>query len=345
MEISPVSPAISRERYQPRDAAVDNRGDSSDLIDFIRQGPPTAASSHRIPRHVAPFRSTMDSDQLNGAVGGMAVDATIPEIRYSQGSTNMTEHSMPSMQSSINSNSALLKKGAPGLNAGFDDDTPMPKRKQRRVRDPYAIDLSDEDDADEGFAETPRPPARKEESLAEFLRNYEPPPEPPSEPPRMPRKKSSAPSLIGRLTRNGNRDGRDHNSSSSPGTNTSTKQDALSPRSRAAAGGGYIPIQVNMPPGYDMYGLADNNQSSRLHKTSAASSAGRVPMKKFEPREAIVNRSQTSDLAAFLRDSAPPDTSSRGPPRRASASWNPSRQDDGNGLAKMFGRKKKAGAT
>ncbi|PHH71217.1 hypothetical protein CDD83_5242 [Cordyceps sp. RAO-2017] len=91
--------SMNRGRYQPREAAVDTKVDSSDLIDFIRQGPPIAASNHRIPRHVAPFRSTMDSDQMSGAGGGMAVDATIPEIRYSQGSTNFTDNSMPSMQS------------------------------------------------------------------------------------------------------------------------------------------------------------------------------------------------------------------------------------------------------
>lgn len=347
MDFPPVLPALGRERYQPRDAAVDNRGDSSDLIDFIRQGPPIAASSHRIPRHVAPFRSTMDSDQLTGAVGGMAVDATIPEIRYSQGSTNMTENSMPSIQSSINSNSALLHNtGAPGPIAGFDDEAPMPKRKQRRVRDPYAIDLSDEEDEDEGFAETPRPPARKEESLAEFLRNYEPPPEPPSEPPRAPRKKSSAPSLIGRFTRSGNRENKDSNGPSGPARNVPPKPDSPAFSSRATGKGGYIPIQVNMPPGYDKYGSTDNSQISRSRMASTTPSAGRVPMKKFEPRDAVVSKSQTSDLAAFLRDSAPPpDLAPRGPARRASTSRNLSRQDDGNGISKMFGRKKKASAT
>ena len=38
-------------------------GNSSELIDFIRNGPAEAGSS-RIPRNVAPFRTTMDSDEL-----------------------------------------------------------------------------------------------------------------------------------------------------------------------------------------------------------------------------------------------------------------------------------------
>lgn len=170
-----VSTNSNRGRYQPREAAID-KGDNSDLIDFIRQGPPVVgASTHRIPRHVAPFRNTMDSDQMTGANGGRAVDATIPEIRHSQASTNVTENSMPSMQSSINSSSALLKKNNGGgmPSKMFDEDDMMPQRKQRRVRDPYALDFSDEEDDDELFGTTPKPPVKKEESLAEFLANYE----------------------------------------------------------------------------------------------------------------------------------------------------------------------------
>ncbi|RAL64078.1 hypothetical protein DID88_003266 [Monilinia fructigena] len=57
-----------------------------------------------------------------------------------------------------------------------DDEGTMPQRKTRRVRDPYAIDLSDEEDDD---LEPPsRPAPIKEESLADFLRNVPPPPSP-----------------------------------------------------------------------------------------------------------------------------------------------------------------------
>lgn len=333
---TPTSPTNSstdsrRGRFQPRDAAVDSKADNSDLIDFIRQGPPIAASGHRIPRHVAPFRTTMDSDQMSGAVGGKAVDATIPEIRYSQASTNMTDNSMPSMQSSTNSSSALIKnKGpAPGAAHVFDDDGVMPQRKQRRVRDPYAMDFSDDEgDEDEAMVETPRLPVKKEESLAEFLRNYDPPPEPPSSPPRPPKKKASAPSLIGRFTR-GNRD---------------AKEPAVAPdgplRSSSSRGGrgGYIPLQVNVPASPDRWVPADVGGD---RPRPAATTSGRVPMKKYEPREAVsTSRSGTADLAAFLRDSAPPDSAVAGPAARP-----PSRHDEGGGgggIAKMFGRRKKS---
>lgn len=318
----PLSTTGNRGRYQPRDAAVDTRADNSDLIDFIRQGPPIAASNHRIPRHVAPFRSTIDSDQMVGAVGDKAVDATLPEIRYSQGSANLTDISMPSMHSSINSSSALLKnKGAATSGkTALDDEGPMPKRKQRRVRDLYAIDVSDEELDDEGVVAIPKPPP-KEESLAEFLHNYEPPPEPAPSPARLPRKKASAPSLIGRFTRSGSKDAANSPASSAKGV-VGARQESRSLNSRGSGKGGYIPLQVNMPPGYDMYGPIDGAAAARSHAASstatglpsggrlgvapAASSGPRVPMKKFEPREAIIDRRQTSDLAAFLRDSAPP---------------------------------------
>ncbi|PHH78717.1 hypothetical protein CDD80_6352 [Ophiocordyceps camponoti-rufipedis] len=334
LDSHPVS--VSRNRQQPREPVVDNRTDSSDLIDFIRQGPPILASNvPRIPRHVAPFRSAMESDQLNNG-GGMAVDATIPEIRYSQASTNLTDNSMPSMQSSINSNSALLMKAAPAPSLAFDDEAPMPVRKQRRVRDPYAIDFSDEDE-DDCDVGTLKPPLKKEESLAEFLRNYEPPPEPESQPAaRMPKKKASAPSLIGRLTRRESRD-----MSGPTRTAPMSKQDSRSLNSRAGGKGGYIPIQVNMPPGYDKYGPVDG--LAGMPRVSSTPSAARVPMKRFEPREAAGSKTQTGDLAAFLRDSAPPD-GGRVSAVRSASGRTPTRADDGSGLTKMFGRKKKVGA-
>ncbi|QUC20301.1 uncharacterized protein UV8b_04542 [Ustilaginoidea virens] len=327
--------SFSRSRYQPRGAAVDSSVDNSDLIDFIRQGPPIAASSHRIPRHVAPFRNTMDSDQLSGA-GGKAVDATLPDMRSSLASTNVTESSRPSIQSSVNSKSALLRSRTSSAVPShlFDgDDMAMPKRKTRRVRDPYAIDLSDEEDADGDEAcalGTPKSPARKEESLAEFLRNCEPPLEPASPHPLsgLPRKKSSAPSLVSRLTR------------SSRGRESPPFGKAADAKSINSCGGsntrGYIPIQVNMPAGSDAHAPAGHSQAAR---PMAPPSRPKVPMRKYEPREAVVKRSQTDDLADFLRDSAPP-PAGRFP---AAADPAPARTEggSGSGMSRVFGRRKK----
>ncbi|TWU76915.1 hypothetical protein ED733_006861 [Metarhizium rileyi] len=332
--------SVTRSRYQPRDATVDSRTDNSDLIDFIRQGPPIAASNHRIPRHVAPFRTTMDSDQMSGAIGGKAVDANIPDICSSRASTNVTEGSMPSIQSSVNSKSALIKNKAPANpNNIFDDDDTMPKRKTRRVRDPYAIDLSDEEeemDESDHVLNTPKlPTTKKEESLAEFLRNYEPPPEPVSvTTPQVPRKKASAPSLMGRFARGGKDKEKEKDSPWIKGV------PEVRSVSRASTGRGYIPIQVNMPSSvYDKSGPGNGQIGADWARGTSmiASRTSSVPMKKFEPREAASRRSETADLAAFLRDSSPPPSNSP-----MTIDRRPSQQEDSGGFARMFGRRKKS---
>ncbi|KAJ4311186.1 hypothetical protein N0V84_010580 [Fusarium piperis] len=317
-----ISSASNRNRYMPRDAVAEARSGNSDLIDFIRQGPP-GANRNRIPHNIAPFR---DSEDMSGAVGGRAIDANIPDIRYSQASTHGTDTSMPSIHSSVNSSTALLKnKGAPApASKMFDDEDMMPKRKTRRVKDPYALDFSDEDEDD--FITTPKPPVKKEESLADFLRNYEPPPEPITPPisSKVPKKKASAPSLIGRFTR---RDSSQSSAAPAPTLGNDTR--SLNSRSGFK---GYIPIQVNIPPGYDKYGPIDSG-SSRPSQPASSSSSGRVPMKRFEPRDAVSNVSRTSDLAAFLRTSEPPpEPVITGPPPK---------EESSSSLSKMFGRRKK----
>lgn len=319
-----VSSASNRNRNMPRDAVVESRSGSSDLIDFIRQGPP-GANSNRIPHNIAPW----DTAGAEEPAGGKAVDANIPDIRYSQASTHGTESSMPSIHSSINSNTALLKnKGQPAPTSKmFDEDDMMPKRKTRRVKDPYAIDFSDDED-DEVLLATPKPPAKKEESLAEFLMNYEPPPEPVTTPisQKIPKKKASAPSLIGRFTRK-----ESNHSNTAPASPQGNDTRSLSSR---AGFRNYIPIQVNVPSGYDKYGMPTGENSSRPSQpASSASSGRRVPMKKFEPRDAVSNVSRTSDLAAFLRTSEPPPEPVMAPP--------PPKEESSSSLSKMFSRRKK----
>lgn len=332
MDSSKASTFSNRPRYQARDAAVDYKDDNSDLIDFIRRGPPNTNSNPRIPRTVAPFRSTMDSDLMSGAVGGRAVDASIPNVRYSGASTNITD-------SSMGSGAGLIKKGsAPpkGNMFGMPDGMPngMPKRKTRRVRDPYAIDLSDEDEEFDdiispiGGPVTRRPPPPKEESLMDFLNSVPPPsdhrpvpfniPQARAAQPPAPKKKASAPSLISRFTRHNSISG-NHNSrnlQSSSGTHSSSNSifDARSIASRAGSAfsgrnRNHIPIQVNVASGYDKYGtpiggVAPPPTSNPIRP--AAASSGRVPMKKFEPREAAsVPSRATQDLADFFRNSGP----------------------------------------
>lgn len=355
--------SVSRARLQARDATVDNSNDNSDLIDFIRRGPPNAGNP-RIPRTVAPFRTTMDSDQLTGAVGGRAMDASLPDIhdtRTSQASTNATELSAPSIQSSVNSQSALLGRmqGTPQTSSPFDDSDMMPTRKQRRVRDPYAIDFSDEEEDDDFDLEQPTTMRRaqpKEESLIDFLRNA-PPPAPsnpvslnlprtssmPVQPAPAPKKKASAPSLMARFRQNSS-------SSASAGMRAPTSARSLSSRTgppapppSVSASKGYIPIQVNIPTGGDLYPTYPSYGSTSVTppvpsvpSNLASRPSGRVPMKKFEPRDAVSVPSRgTSDLADFLRSSAPPPTINPAPYAAEPVETSGSR---------LFGRRKKSSA-
>jgi hypothetical protein len=172
-------------RYVPRDAQVSNSATTSALADFIREGPPRAAGDHRIPRTVAPFRTTRDSDDLNGLA---STDKDQPG-RSSAASTQNSSTVSQSVQSSTSSHTALLErsrktKPGPSTNgtrtgtstvSSQSQPSPkdaVPKRKQRRVRDPYAIEDSDDDLVEVATLK----PKRDEESLIDFLRNTAPQP-------------------------------------------------------------------------------------------------------------------------------------------------------------------------
>jgi hypothetical protein len=178
-------------RYVPRDAQVSNSATTSALADFIREGPPRAAGDHRIPRTVAPFRTTRDSDDLNGLVStdkdqpGRSSEASTQ--KSSAASTQNSSTVSQLAQSSTSSHTALLdrsKRTKPGpgtngmrtgtvtisLSQSTAKDT-TPKRKQRRVRDPYGIEDSDDDQVE---VATLKP--KREESLIDFLRNTAPQP-------------------------------------------------------------------------------------------------------------------------------------------------------------------------
>ncbi|KAJ5640653.1 hypothetical protein N7528_000278 [Penicillium herquei] len=182
---SPKSPARSsmsstasranpnRPKLQAR--AAETRGsETSDLIDFIRQGPPEYGA-HRIPRTVAPFRNTIDSDDLpfdspqNGSLNSNRGDSA----------PNKSLTSIGSRTGLLDSATRPGQVKATASNSRATDEDPRPMRKQRRVRDPYAIDDSDDDDLLEEMINAK--PARQEESLLDFLRS-EPPPDFDSQP-------------------------------------------------------------------------------------------------------------------------------------------------------------------
>lgn len=292
-------------KLQARDATV-GKDSITDLIDFVRAGP-DEAGSHRIPRTVAPFRSTMDSDQMSHFAGGKAIDASLPDARYSQASTQAsTNHSSVTSQTGLLNNFNKTNKPMPATLNFDDDEDMMPKRKTRRVRDPYAIDSSDEEDDD---LEPPsRPAPIKEESLADFLRNVPPLPSPKmtsvfAEGSKPPKKKAS---FSSRFTRSGS---------------TSQVQPPKSSNSATSR----TPATKNTPFAHE-------------HTQQPETSRSNVVRKAYESREPapLKSRSQTSDLADFLRTSEPPPSIEPKPFVHA--------KEETTFASRFFGRRKKSTA-
>ncbi|KAI2795039.1 hypothetical protein POX_a01642 [Penicillium oxalicum] len=169
----------NRPRLQARPAETGG-SQTSDLIDFIREGPPLPGA-HRIPRTVAPFRNTIDSDDLH-------FDHSQEKDRGSSFASTQDDSTPNKSLTSLGSRTGLLEsnnrandqtKDTPSSFAMQDDDRPVPVRKQKRIPgqapDPYAIDDDDDDEYLEELLNE-KPPKRQEESLLDFLRS-EPPPD------------------------------------------------------------------------------------------------------------------------------------------------------------------------
>ncbi|KAI6851532.1 hypothetical protein KC366_g1697 [Hortaea werneckii] len=196
--VPPMPTKASRTNMQAR-AATGAGGSNADLIDFIRSGP-EEEGQRRISRSVAPFRSTMDSDQFNEMgfqsasrpdlkldTGGNDASGSISS-RSHRGSTGRPPSSgMNTRAGAMLAANADGTKSTPydgrsqsrtGRSNGAapalptDEGGAMPARKQHRNKDPYAIDYSDEDE--DLLTALPKN-NRQEESLADFLRNNEPP--------------------------------------------------------------------------------------------------------------------------------------------------------------------------
>ncbi|OQO06124.1 hypothetical protein B0A48_08712 [Cryoendolithus antarcticus] len=203
--IPPVPPMPAGSTRPSREArgATGVSSSNNDLINFLRDGPDGKNGDHRISRTVAPFRNTMDSDQLredfhtghagystlNTAVGNVNGDGPksagsvkSPAVSYGSAppppaakmngagsyATPAAAHPAHSGQPSRLSEGNLL--AAPGKPPGGDFE-----KKRYRNKDPYAIDMDSDEDNDDLLTALPPTRGRQEESLADFLRNTEPP--------------------------------------------------------------------------------------------------------------------------------------------------------------------------
>ncbi|KAK0252017.1 hypothetical protein B0A54_08429 [Friedmanniomyces endolithicus] len=191
--VPPVPPVPQKRRssMQPRVGSSATNG-NPELIDFIRSGP-TEDGERRVSRAAAPLRSTMDSDQLqpmgdrfnNGRSQGLKLDTAVgptqgPPSARSQRSNRQTPSRTSLRSSMVNGSVAQTvhpaHSGEPQRLAMNQTKSPAADlgggRRQYRNKDPYAIDM--EDDDQDLLTALPKN-SRQEESLVDFLNNNEPP--------------------------------------------------------------------------------------------------------------------------------------------------------------------------
>ncbi|PYH90992.1 hypothetical protein BO71DRAFT_333209 [Aspergillus ellipticus CBS 707.79] len=307
--LSISSSTHSGPRLEARSPLTPKGDQTSDLIDFIREGPPTAGA-HRIPRTVAPFRDTMDSDEFQDDEPNLpGQDA--PSVASTQDSMAKSLTSVGSRTGLLesagrtNTPSALGREPIKPVAVNASDDI-RPPRTRRRVPDPYAIDMDDDDEELEALFEAPKP-KREEESLMDFLRNVPPPPEIPASSPPPPIVNSrrgsagglSASAMKARLRRN-------TTSEKAPSAKPS-KSSLRQPSENQATVTSNYSVKVGM----------DRNGTTG----AGASGAGATPRRQTD----------TSALADFLRNTGPPEPPVTKPP--------PSKKD--SGFARLFVRRKK----
>ena len=286
--------ARPRVNMEPRSPAGLSTG-NDDLIDFIRQGPPNGPEGQpRIPRNVAPFRTTVDSDQFDNMLGG---HANVESAYGSKASTLDSQHSIQTSNSrtgliaSPNKVQPAYSNTPQNLSGSMTSSSePVITRTRRRIKDPYAIDLSDEDDEDDEDEDqlTALPPSSKQstmtkpsaprqESLMDFL-NDEPPPSVSSSSKPQPFMLSQETIAAAKARANS--------------SNSSLSSSATATRSNGAA----------PPMGFPSSGGSERVQA---HKPRVATRAPVV-------QDVRSSRTATSDLADFLRNSGP--TEPVGPP-------------------------------
>ncbi|KAF2193720.1 hypothetical protein K469DRAFT_550471 [Zopfia rhizophila CBS 207.26] len=271
--------ARPRIHMEPRSPAGQRSG-NDELIDFIRQGPPGSNNGqHRIPRTVAPFRTTVDSDQFDR----MLDDHGNVESAYS---SQMSTNSKQSTHTDTNSRTGLLpapnvvqpaySNTPQSLTGSLSASEPQIQRTRRRVKDPYAIDSDDEDE--DLLTALPKSSRRQEESLADFLNNFEPPP-------------GNEPKPI--LT-----NGALAAAAKARSSNNNAILHASSSSSTPAVSNRNAPVRLSVQPA--IISSSITSEAPRAHKPKLQARAAGA-------RDARAGRSATNDLADFLRTSGPPE--------------------------------------
>ncbi|KAH0352128.1 hypothetical protein KCU81_g2080, partial [Aureobasidium melanogenum] len=155
---SPAGPPSKRSANRPNltaRAATGSSDNNSDLIDFIRGGPPGPDGKARVPTHIAPFADwdggvsdKSPNSGLNRPLTSSTSDSRTGLLMNGSSSTNYGSGSTPKLPMS-----PLTQPGSPALNLLLPKASPIvgsDGRTRSRIKDPYAIpDFSDEDDDEE----------------------------------------------------------------------------------------------------------------------------------------------------------------------------------------------------
>ena len=309
-----------RLKFEPREPTRQGN-DTSQLAEFLRDGPPGA---HRIPdvdnitvkpRDAQSIASTQDSFITKSV----------------QSSTNSRTGLLDSSRN-VGKVSAWEKRGMPP------SDEPMgPVRKQRRVKDPYAIDTDSEEEGDDS-AVTPRGGGRNEdneESLLDFLKSAPPPganmsPAPLDFPGALPKtlqRKPSGPSMRSRFALSGSK---------------GNSKSAASKKSQSESGSRgapaiYEPPTVNDPHLYSRpnYGTTQPRKASLGATGNPTGRVTNVRAARKQARDSINNTNSVRELADFLRNTEPP-------PAPTPLPATPPKEE--GGFSRMFSRRKKSAA-
>jgi hypothetical protein len=312
----------ARTRFQAREPTVPRKSGTNDLIEFLREGPPSSAG-------------------VNGKLSTGEGRASAASTQNSSVAPRSIQESMKSSTALLASNRAQQKKvsgatshrSTAARNAPVPQRDTMPTRKQRRVTDPYAIDDSDDD------VEDPLTPAQakktQNESLIDFLRNTAPPPG--SSPPPIlagsfnAASSTAAAGAVRRQTSNQGVRERIMRSTSRSSLNRKTSVNQSQPI-----------VKTDEPQQhYRSTGQARETSSQLVqtgknidsHKPTTVTDAQHVD--RLQARgPTSSSRTNTADLANYLKNSGPPVVPVRGPVRH------PSVLKEEAGFLRFFSRRK-----
>lgn len=350
--------AKPRQNMEPRSPAGLTSG-NDELIDFIRQGPPNTNNGQpRIPRNVAPFRTTVDSDQFDHMLGNHG------NVESAFGSTSSTLDSKHSTQT-VNSRTGLIpapkvvqpaySNTPQNLSGSMASNEPIITKTRRRIKDPYAIDSSDDDDLDDLDEDDE---VEDQLTALPYSSTNQPQPQPPPAPAQKPQRQEKQESLMDFLN------GMDPPSTSKPQPFMLSQETIAAARARAAASNSSL-SSANTAVLRNGNGIGNGNgmgnggvsssygavSSTSLGGSDGASSSPAAATRNYnKPRLAARapaisgpggdggrsggasgggigagGKTATSDLADFLRNSGPPEP--------------PVRKDDEGGGGKKGSRK------